>query len=114
MRKAATYWPVAAVVLIAMLAAVLLSSTVNAQGTGEKTFKTKYAMCHGPDGKGQTPAGKSTKTRDLCSGDAKGETDEQWSEIIHKAKNKMPAYDKKLSEAEIKDVITYMRSMRKE
>jgi hypothetical protein len=44
----------------------------------------------------------------------KGETDEQWAEIIHKGKNKMPAYDKKLSEAEIKDVIVSMRGLCKE
>ena len=97
-----------------MLAAFVLSATVKAQGTGEKTYKPKCAMCHGPDGKGQTAAGKATKARDLCSGEAKNETDEQWIEIIRKGKNKMPGFDKKLSDAEIKDMIAYMRGMCKE
>lgn len=75
MRKAVAYWPLAMVVLIAMLATFLLSSAAKGQGTGEKTYKAKCAMCHGPDGKGQTPTGKSTKVRDLCSGEGKGETE---------------------------------------
>ena len=114
MRKAVTYWPFAAVVLIAMLPAFVLSATAKAQGTGEKTYKIKYAMSHGPDGKRQTPAGRASKAGDVCSGEAKSETDEQWADIIHKGKNKMPAYDKKLSDAEIKEVIAYMRGMCKE
>jgi len=114
MRKAVAYWPLAMVVLIAMLATFLLSRAAKAQGTGEKSYKAKCAMCRGPDGKGQTPTGKSIKVRDLCSGEGKGETDDRWAEIFHKGKNKMPAYDKKLSEAEIKDVIVSMRGLCKE
>jgi mono/diheme cytochrome c family protein len=41
----------------------------------------------------------------------KNESDDEWTQIIVKGKNKMPAYDKKLTEAEIKDVVTYIRSL---
>ena len=111
MKKAAGYWPLAFILFTALLAAFLLNTAAKAQGTGEKTYKAKCAMCHGPDGKGDTPAGKSTKARDLCSDEAKSETDEQWKEIILKGKNKMPGYDKKLTEAEVKEVIAYMRGL---
>lgn len=92
-------------------AASLLSLPGLAQDAGEKVYKSKCAMCHGPDGAGATPAGKSTKARDFCSDDVKKETDDEWTQIIVKGKNKMPAYDKKLTDAEIKDVVTYVRGL---
>jgi mono/diheme cytochrome c family protein len=92
-------------------ALVVAAAPARAQGTGEKTYKAKCTACHGPDGAGATPVGKATKARDLCSEDVKKETDAEWKEIIVKGKNKMPPFDKKLTEAEIKDVIAYMRSL---
>lgn len=81
-----------------------------AAGDAAAIYKAKCAGCHGPDGKGETPAGKATKARDLCSEDVKKETDDEWASIIIKGKNKMPSYDKKLTDAEVKEVIAYMRS----
>jgi cytochrome c6 len=96
----------------AVLTALCLSSTpVSAQSAGEKVYKAKCATCHGPDGAGATPAGKATKARDVCSEEVKKETDEEWTAIIVKGKNKMPAYDKKITEAEIKDVVAYIRGL---
>jgi len=89
----------------------LPGTRVRAQDTGEKVYKAKCAMCHGPDGSGNTPAGKGTKVRDLCSDEVKKETDDEWTDIITKGKNKMPAYDKKVSADEMKAVIAYMRGL---
>ena len=101
---------------VAMIAAVsfaglFLSVSASAQNTGETVYKAKCASCHGADGKGATPAGKATKARDFCSDDVKRETDEEWTGIIVKGKNKMPAYDKKLSESEVKEIVAYIRSL---
>jgi cytochrome c6 len=95
--------------VVAMIS--LLSTPVNAQSGGEKVYKAKCASCHGPDGVGATPAGKATKARDFCSEEVRKETDEEWTAIIVKGKNKMPAYDKKITEAEIKDVVAYIRGL---
>lgn len=81
------------------------------KANGEKVYKAKCAGCHGPDGKGETAAGKATKARDICSEDVKSESDAAWTDIIVKGKNKMPSYDKKVTDAELKDVIAYMRSL---
>jgi mono/diheme cytochrome c family protein len=89
----------------------LLSPAARAQGGGEKTYKAKCASCHGADGAGATPAGKATKARDFCSDEVKKETDDEWTTIIVKGKNKMPGYDKKLTDAEIKDLVAYIRSL---
>ena len=99
---------------IAVLAVLCLAAAgLRAQdvASGEKVYKAKCASCHGPDGKGETAAGKATKARDLCSADVKNETDAAWTDIITKGKNKMPSYDKKITDAEVKDVIAYMRSL---
>ena len=99
---------------IAVLAVLCLAAAgLRAQdvASGEKVFKAKCVSCHGPDGKGDTAAGKATKARDLSSEEVKKESDATWTEIITKGKNKMPPYDKKISDAEVKDVIAYMRTL---
>lgn len=99
---------VSAAVIIATL---LLITPAKSQGAGEQVYKAKCASCHGPEGAGATPAGKATKARDFCSDEVKKETDEEWTTIIVKGKNKMPGYDKKLTDAEIKDVVAYIRGL---
>jgi mono/diheme cytochrome c family protein len=89
----------------------LLATAASAQGGGEKVYKAKCAGCHGVDGAGATPAGKATKARDFCSDEVKKETDDEWTAIIVKGKNKMPSYDKKLADAEIKDLVAYIRGL---
>src|SRR3954463_3617776 len=85
----------------------LCSSSAFAQDAAA-TYKAKCAMCHGPEGKG----GKMG-TRDFASEDVKKETDAQLTEIISKGKGKMPAYDGKLKDTEIKDLVTYIRGLAK-
>ena len=70
------------------------------------TYKSKCAMCHGADGKG----GKMG-TRDFGSAEVKAESDAQLVEIITKGKGKMPSYDGKLKDTEIKDLVSYIRSL---
>lgn len=102
--------------LIAFVGAAVLSmgpwsAPARTQDTGEKTYQAKCASCHGADGKGQSAVGKALKARDFCSPEVKNESDAELTEIIHKGKNKMPAFDKKLSDAEVKNVVAYIRSL---
>jgi mono/diheme cytochrome c family protein len=99
--------------IVAVAVLCLAGSLVMAQdkANGEKVYKAKCASCHGPDGKGETAAGKVTKARDICSAEVKKETDAAWTDIIVKGKDKMPSYDKKITDADVKDVIAYMRSL---
>lgn len=87
-----------------------LTLPVQAQDTGAKTYKAKCAACHGADGAG-TSAGKAMKARDFCSDDVKKETAAEMTDTIVKGKNKMPSYDKKLSDAEVKDVVAYLKGL---
>lgn len=93
------------------VAMFLCIAPAKSQGGGEQIYKTKCASCHGADGAGATPAGKATKARAFCSEEVQKETDEEWTTIIVKGKNKMPAYDKKLTDAEVKDVVAHIRGL---
>ena len=73
------------------------------------TYKAKCAMCHGPDGKG----GKMG-TKDFASPEVQGLSDAELIETISKGKPpKMPAYEDKLKDTEIKDLVAYVRSLGK-
>ena len=97
--------------LFALLASGLLavcSSSAMAQDAAA-TYKAKCAMCHGADGKG----GKMG-TKDFASPEIKGLSDAQLTEAITKGKApKMPAYGEKLKDTEIKDLVTYIRTLGK-
>ena len=85
----------------------------NAQETGESLFKSKCAMCHGADGARQTPMGKALKIPDLHSEVVQKRSDAELTEIISKGKNKMPAYDTKLSKDQITKLVACIRELAK-
>jgi cytochrome c6 len=84
-----------------------------ARADGAGDFKGKCAMCHGADGTGSTATGKALKVRDLASPDVQAQTDAQLTAIVTDGKNKMPAYKGKLTDAQIKDLVAYIRSLAK-
>ncbi len=101
-------------VLLTMLAgALVLWSTPATADDAAATYKAKCAMCHGADGKGDTPMGKKFGIRDLASPEVQKMSDDELITITTKGKNKMPAYENKLSAAQIKDVIAYVRQLAK-
>jgi mono/diheme cytochrome c family protein len=93
--------------------ALLFVPAARAQGNAEATYKAKCAGCHGPDGAGSTAAGKAMKVRDFHAPEVQKETDAELTDIIANGKNKMPKYSDKLKEAEIKDLVAYVRVLGK-
>ena len=85
----------------------------NAQESGEALFKSKCAMCHGPDGSGKTKMGETLKIPDLHSAGSQKLSDSELTEIISKGKNKMPAYDGKLNKDQITKVVAFIREVGK-
>lgn len=96
--------------VISLLAA---STMCMAQGSGADTYKAKCAMCHGADGLGNTPAGKSTKVRAFNNPDVVKMSDDDLIAVTTSGKAKMPAYKGKLTDAQIKDVVAYIRTLQK-
>ena len=89
------------------------ASSLCADAPGAAVYKAKCASCHGADGSGKTPAGKTMKVRDLCSTDVQKLTDAELTKVISDGKGKMPAYAKKLSADQIKSVVEMIRAMAK-
>jgi cytochrome c6 len=99
---------------LALLASTALASLpARAQEPGATLFKTKCAVCHGADGKGDTPMGRANKLRDLGSGDVRKQSDAELSAIIENGKGKMPPYGKTLKPEQVKDLVAYLRSLAK-
>jgi cytochrome c6 len=90
--------------------AAAMSVTGFAQGSGADTYKSKCAMCHGPDGQAATPAGKSMKVPPFG---ATKMSDAELTTITKSGKGKMPGYAGKLTDAQIKDVVAYVRTLEK-
>ena len=84
-----------------------------AQTGGEALYKTKCAGCHGADGKGETSMGKANNIRDLGSADVQKQTDDELAGIVSNGKGKMPAYAKSLKPEQVKDLVAYIRSLKK-
>jgi cytochrome c6 len=92
-------------------APVLLFAGTGADDKSAATYKAKCATCHGADGKGDTPAGKSTKARSFADPEVVKTSDEDLAGIIEKGKAKMPGYGKSMKPDEIKDMVAYIRSL---
>ena len=83
------------------------------QETGESLFKAKCAMCHGPDGAGKTTMGQTLKIPDLHSPEVQKLSDTELTQIVTKGKNKMPAYEEKLSKEQITQLVGFIRDLAK-
>jgi len=99
-------------VTLLVVGVIALCSTSAVAQDAAGTYKAKCAMCHGADGKG-SPIGLKMGAHDLTSADVQKETDAQLTETITKGKNKMPAYEGKLKDTEIKDLVAFLRSLAK-
>jgi len=100
-------------VVILLLTGMALTMTAMAQQPGQATYTAKCAMCHGADGTGNTPVGKAMKVNSFKSDDDVKATDAALIAVTANGKGKMPAYSGKLTDAEIKDVVAYIRTLQK-
>ena len=96
-----------------ILLAASIAGPAFAQAPGADTYKAKCAMCHGADGLAATPMGKNMKILSFKDPAMIKASDEQLFASTKNGKNKMPAYAGKLTDAQIKDVISYIRTLQK-
>lgn len=95
------------------LVCVALAAPAIAQSGGEATFKSRCAMCHDADGMATSPMAKAMKVPSVKSEMFTKLSESEMVTATTNGKGKMPAYKGKLSDAEIKDVVAYMRSLEK-
>jgi mono/diheme cytochrome c family protein len=70
-------------------------------------------MCHGADGLAATPMAKNLKVLSFKAPEMLKAPDAQFIASTKNGKGKMPAYNGKLTDAQIKDVISYVRTLQK-
>jgi mono/diheme cytochrome c family protein len=78
-------------------------------------FNENCAKCHGMDGRAKTFHGRLVGAQNFT--DEKWRTtitDEEMSDAIKKGPKAMPAFEKKLSQAEIDALVAYVRSFKQE
>jgi len=84
-----------------------------AQSGGADVYKAKCLMCHGATGLGDSPAGKALKAPSFKDPAIVKTSDAELVGIVTKGKNKMPAYEGKLTDAQIKAAIAYIHTLQK-
>lgn len=90
-----------------------MATSSPAQNSGPEIYKSKCQMCHAADGSGNTPAGKAMKTRPFNSPDVMKQSDAELTAVIKKGKNKMPAFEGKLTDAQIASLLAYIHTLQK-
>jgi mono/diheme cytochrome c family protein len=98
-------------VIISLIATIVSASSGAAFGADAGALWTQHcASCHGKDGSGNTMMGKKLGVKDF--------TKEQSSEaeatnVIKNGKGNMTGYKDKLSDADVKALVAYVRSLKK-
>jgi mono/diheme cytochrome c family protein len=109
MRKVPVY---GTLIILILLSSLFLAQSYAAENAAA-VFTSKCAMCHGADGHGKTAMGAKFNIKDLASPEVQKQSDAELTQIIAKGKNKMPAFDGKLTKDEIAQLSVYVKALGK-
>lgn len=83
-------------------------------GDSRSDYNSKCAKCHDRDGRAKSLHARHEKARDLTSGEWQDSvSDERIYNSISNGKGKMPAFKKKLSDAQMDELVNYVRRLRR-
>jgi cytochrome c6 len=102
------YAPALVLILLAITSPLAIAEG-SAAGAG--VFKAKCVTCHGPDGSGNTPVGKSLQTADLRSPVVQKKSDAELTQSVSEGKGNMPAFKGNITDEEIQSVLKYVRTL---
>jgi mono/diheme cytochrome c family protein len=94
-----------------LLAAFIVSVNCFADSDSSALFKSKCAMCHGPDGTGSA-MGQKLGVKNYKSPDIQKQSDADLKNSITNGKGKMPAY-KTLTPEQVDGLVKYVRELGK-
>jgi cytochrome c6 len=100
-------------ILAIALLFLMTSQSLFAQSAGEALYKQKCQVCHGPSGAGDTVMGKKLGAKDLKSPEIQKQSDAEITNVIKNGKDKMKGFEGKLTNDEIKSLVTYVRDLAK-
>jgi mono/diheme cytochrome c family protein len=97
--------------LSVILAVMFASSGATFAADAAALWGQHCASCHGKDGSGNTAMGKKLGVKDYTKEQAF--SDAEAANVIKNGKGKMKAYKGKLSDADVKALVAYVRSLKK-
>jgi cytochrome c6 len=101
-----------AIIRMMALGVLLAAAVPAAADDAAALYKSKCQVCHGADGKG-TAAGQKLGVKDFQSPEVQKQSDAELIKVTKEGKGKMPKYDGKLTDDQIKDLIKFIRKMGK-
>ena len=101
------------VILAFVVMAGACAATPALAQAGADTYKAKCMMCHGADGAGNTPAGKSMGAIPFSSPALVKASTADLIAATTNGKGKMPAYKSQLTAPQIASVVAYVRTLQK-
>jgi mono/diheme cytochrome c family protein len=97
----------------ALLLTGFLSAPAFAQSDTSATYKSKCAPCHGADGQANTQVGKALKAASFKTPSIVKASDADLFAVVKSGKGKMPAWNGKLTDDEIKALVAFIRTLQK-
>ena len=95
-----------------VILAMLLASSGATFGVDPAALRGQHcASCHGKDGSGNTTMGKKLGVKDYTK--SKSFSDAEAANVIKNGKGKMKAYKDKLSDADVRALVAWLRSLKK-
>lgn len=93
------------------IAIMAVAAVALAQGPGADVYKTKCQSCHGANGAPNPAMAKAMGVKPI--GEVKDTPEAKMIAITTNGQGKMPAFKGKLTDAQIKDSVSYFRSLAK-
>jgi mono/diheme cytochrome c family protein len=97
--------------LSVILAVMLASSGATFAADAGALWGQHCASCHGKDGSGNTAMGKKLGLKNYTK--EQSFSDAEAANVIKNGKGKMKGYKDKLSDADVKALVAYVRSLKK-
>ena len=94
-----------------ILAMMLASSGAAFAADASALWAQNCAACHGKDGSGNTAMGKKLGVKDYTT--SQSFSDAEAANVIKTGKGKMKGFGGKLSDADVKALVAYVRSFKK-
>ena len=74
-------------------------------------YLNNCARCHGKDGKSQTEQGILNNSPDISGGRMRSRSAKRLTQVITSGGEKMPAFGKRLTKAQIASLVNYVRGL---
>ena len=97
--------------LLVFATIIVASAGISLGADAAAIWAQNCASCHGKDGSGTTTMGKRLGVKDYSKD--QGFSDAEAANVIKNGKGKMKGYKAKLSDADVKALVAYVRSLKK-